>query len=230
MKKIILDKIEINIEKKTIKHLHLYVKPPLGEVFVSAPKRLSDEQIRAFLQLKLSWIKKHQQKFLNKPMPKKREFVSGETVCVWGQSYQLEVISSNACRSISLEDNKMILRIHEGSTFEQRERLIKEWYRKQLQDALPAIIEKYENRMGVHAEEWKTKSMKTRWGTCNITVKRIWLNLKLAKKHPICLEYVVVHELCHLLERNHNAKFKGYMDLYFPDWKEVKKELNNINN
>lgn len=229
MKKIILNEIEIQLERKMIKNIHLRIKPPYGEVYVSVPKHLSDKRIQEVLELKMAWIIKNKEKFSKQAPKPEKSYLSGELFSLWGKEYPLRVIPFSGERSITLADDEIQLRIHAGSTLEQRKSLMKEWYRKQLQEAIPAIAEKYEEKMNVHAREWRIKDMKTRWGTCNIRVKRIWLNLRLAPKHPKCLEYVIVHELCHLLEKSHNAVFKNYMDIYFPDWKLVKKELNTSN-
>lgn len=226
METIEINEIKINIEKRHIKNLNLYVKPPNGDVFVSAPHNLSNENIRAFLVSKIPWIRKQQLKYQTQERQTKREYVTGESIYVWGRRYNLDVVYSNKENGISFIANKMILQVREASTAEQRENYLNEWYREQLKKAIPAIAEKYEGIMGVHANEWKTKNMRTRWGTCNVKAKRIWLNLQLAKKNPQCLEYVVVHELCHLLEKSHNAVFKAYMDKYYPNWRVVKDELN----
>lgn len=226
MCKICVSGIDVTIEKKDIKNLHLYVKPPLGEVFVSAPKNLNDESIRVFVISKISWIKKQQAKYKNQARHTKREFVSGESIFVWGRRYNLDVIYSNKENNITLRRNKFILQVRENSTIEQRENYVNEWYREQLKTAAEPLMQKWEDTIGVYANEWKTKNMHTKWGTCTVNAKRVWLNLQLTKKTPECLEYVIVHELCHLLEKNHNDRFKGYMDEYYPNWQNVKEQLN----
>ncbi len=228
MKKHILDGIEVQIEKKAVKHFRLSVKPPCGEVYVSAPKQLSDKQILEILEVKLPWMKEKQEKFRKQPRKIEKKYISGERFPLWGKEYPLQVLPVSGRRNVLFQNGEIQMRIRDGSTQQQRESLLKAWYREELQRAIPAISQKYEEKMGVHAKEWKIKEMKTRWGTCNIAVKRIWLNLTLAWKPPECLEYVIVHELCHLLEKSHNSVFKSYMNVYFPDWKEVKKELNKI--
>ena len=131
----------------------------------------------------------------------------------------------NCCAAVPTADD-LILQMRPESTPEQRERVLNDWYRKQLKSKLPEVIQKCEQVVGVHASEWKVKNMRTKWGTCNIDRKRIWINLQLAKKTPECLAYVVTHELVHLLERNHNEQFQKYMDAFFPEWRVVKEILN----
>lgn len=138
----------------------------------------------------------------------------------------MDVQYSNVRNEVSLTGGHLILQVRPESTPEQRERVLNDWYREQLKSKLPEVIQKCEQVVGVHASEWKVKNMRTKWGTCNIDRKRIWINLQLAKKTPECLAYVVTHELVHLLERNHNELFQKYMDAFFPEWRVVKETLN----
>lgn len=138
----------------------------------------------------------------------------------------MDVQYSNIRNAVFLTGDRLVLRVRPESTPEQRERVLNDWYRDQLKEKLPAVVRRCEKIVGVQAFEWKVKNMRTKWGTCNIDKKRIWLNLQLAKKTPECLAYVVTHELVHLLERNHNEQFQKYMDSFFPDWRVVKSALN----
>ncbi|WP_097027670.1 M48 family metallopeptidase [Clostridium peptidivorans] len=226
MSTLIIDDIEIQVQKKKIKNIYLRVKAPQGGVQVSAPKNMNDEAIKMFVISKISWIKKHQEKYKNQPKQCKREYVSGESVYVFGGKYALELVYSNRCNDVKINGDKLILQVRERSTIERRANVLNEWYRENIKREIPKLLEKWQKIIGVTAEEWGVKNMKTRWGTCNVRDKRIWLNLQLAKKHPKCLEYVVVHELVHLLEKSHNNIFIGYMDKFLPNWRKIKKELN----
>ena len=221
--------VQIEIVKKNIKNLHLSVHPPYGRVRIAAPKTMSDEAIRVFAICKLSWIKKQRLKFQNQDRQSEREFISGESHYFLGRRYLLNVIYTSKKQRVELiKNNQIDLYVRENSTTEQREKVMSEWYRSFLKEQIPVIISKWEKEIGVKVNSWGVKLMKTKWGTCNIEAKRIWLNLELAKKSPRCLEYIIVHEMIHLLERNHNDRFHAYMDMFMPNWKEIKAELNGM--
>lgn len=221
--------VQIEIVKKNIKNLHLSVHPPYGRVRIAAPKTMSDEAIRVFAICKLSWIKKQRLKFQNQDRQSEREFISGESHYFLGRRYLLNVIYTSKKQRVELiKNNQIDLYVRENSTTEQREKVMSEWYRSFLKEQIPVIISKWEKEIGVKVNFWGVKLMKTKWGTCNIEAKRIWLNLELAKKSPRCLEYIIVHEMIHLLERNHNDRFHAYMDMFMPNWKEIKAELNGM--
>jgi predicted metal-dependent hydrolase len=228
--KLIVNDIEIELIKKNIKNIHLSVHPPNGRVRISAPKRMDDEAIRLFVISKLSWIKKQRSKFENQERQPEREFVSGESHYFLGERYLLNVNYTNKRKQgVKIRNKTYIdLFVREGSTKEQRQNVMKEWYRRELKALIPPLIEKWEQIIGVKVESWGVKHMKTRWGSCNTTAKRIWINLELAKKSPICLEYIVVHEMVHLLERHHNERFISYMGKFLPNWRSIKAELNGL--
>ncbi len=230
MGKLMVGDIEIELIKKNIKNLHLSVLPPDGRVRISAPKKLDDETIRLFAVSKLSWIKKQQVKFQNQERQPERDFVSGESHYFLGERYLLNVIYTNKRKQGVEVRNKTYLDlfVRENSNKEQREKVMREWYRRKLKALIPPLIEKWEPIIGVEVDAWGVKLMKTRWGSCNTTARRIWLNLELAKKNPVCLEYIVVHEMVHLLERLHNEKFVAYMDKFLPDWRSTRAELNGL--
>ncbi len=225
-----VDNIEIQLIKKNIKNLHLSVLPPDGSVRISAPKELNDETIRLFAVSKLSWIKKQRAKFKRQERQPEREFVSGESHYFLGQRYLLNVIYTNKRRQGAAIRNKTYLDlfVRENSGKEQRRKVVREWYRRELKALIPPLISKWEPIIGVKVESWGVKRMKTKWGSCNIAAKRIWLNLELAKKNPACLEYIVVHEMVHFLERLHNEHFVAYMDKFLPNWRSIKAELNGL--
>lgn len=217
--------IPIEVCKKDIKNMHLYVKPPNGNVVVSAPLTMSDEAIERFVRTKASWIKKQVAKFDNQPRQSEREYVSGETLFVWGKRHYIQTEYGNK-NSLVLSGDRAVLTVRKESTAEQRENFVREWYRELLKAEIAQLLPKWEKATGLKATGWQTKYMTTRWGTCNIKTGKIWLNLQLAKKTPECLEYVILHELVHLVEKTHNERFVSLMDKYMPMWREVKTTLN----
>lgn len=220
--------IQIEIQKKDIKNLHLSVLPPDGKVRISAPMHLSDESITMFVRTKIGWIKKQQEKFERQPRQCEREYVSGETLYVFGQQYFLRVEYSYQGNSLVLSGNDAILTVRKESTAKQRENFVNEWYREQLKAEIAQLLPKWETVTGLKCSSWQTKYMTTRWGTCNTQTKKIWLNLQLAKKPIECLEYVILHELVHTQVKNHGADFVAIMDKYMPYWRDIKKTLNNL--
>ena len=206
--------------------MYIRVLPPDGKVQITAPHSAGDDAIQMFAVSRISWIKKQRASFEAQARQTKRQYVTGESYYVWGRRYRLDVQYSNVRNEVSLTGGRLNLQVRPESTPEQRERVLNDWYREQLKSKLPEVVQKCEQVVGVHAYEWKVKNMRTKWGTCNIDRKRIWINLQLAKKTPECLAYVVTHELVHLLERNHNEQFQKYMDTFFPEWRVVKEKLN----
>lgn len=227
MDKITISGIEILVNKKKIKHMHLAVLPPDGIVRVSVPITVDDDTIRLFVISKISWIKKQTEKYKNQARQSKREYIDGESVYVWGQRYRLMVKHSGKRNKVIIKGDRLYLYVRKKSTVEQRENALNKWYRGLLKGEVPKLIKIWQKKMDVTTESWGIKNMKTRWGSCNVDKQRIWINLQLAKKPLNCLEYVVVHELTHLLEKSHNEVFVGYMDKFLPDWRMRKDELNN---
>ena len=229
MDKITVSNIDIDLVRKNIKNIHLSVYPPDGRVRLAVPEKMSDEAIRIFAVSKLAWIIKQKKRFGLQERQTEREFLSGESHYYLGTRYLLNVIETNGKQHVELRGNKYIdLYARPGSTTEKREKIMSDWYRQGLKKVIPDYINKWEEIMGVKVSDWGVKLMKTKWGTCNVQDKRIWINLELAKKNPRCLEYIVVHEMVHLLERHHNEKFKAYMDKFLPNWKSIKDELNGL--
>lgn len=218
--------ISVDVVRKAIKNLHIGVYPPDGRVRVAAPARMSMEAIRLAVVGKLGWIKKHQTKFAGQERQSPREYVTGETYFYKGRRYRLNVIAHNGHPRIVTRPGTLDLYVKPETGPDYRRRVLSAWYRQQLKDQIPALIEKWEGIMGVDVAEWGVKQMKTKWGTCNVKSRRIWLNLELAKKPLHTLEYIVVHEMTHLLEKNHNDHFKGLMDSFLPHWKHYREELN----
>ncbi len=218
---------EVSVEKKKIKNMYIRVTPPDGQVRLTAPLSVSEDAMRMFVSSHIRWIKKHQQRFAHQPVPAEGKYVTGESYLIWGQSYPLEVVYSNGKNAVYFSGQKIVLHVSKDSTPQQRTTVMNEWYREILKAAIPPVLAKCEKVVGVKALEWRVKKMRTRWGTCNIQKRRVWLNLHLVKKAPECLEYVIIHELVHLLEKGHNDIFKAYMDRLYPDWRRVKYQLNN---
>lgn len=219
--------IDIQVTKKKIKNMYIRVLPPEGAVLITVPENTSDDALRMFAVSRIAWIKKQKQKFVDQARQTQRQYISGESYYVWGRRYRLEVVYSSVRNDVYISRSKLILQVRKESTDKQREAILNEWYRDQLKMAIPSVVEKCERIVGVHAAEWHVKNMRTKWGSCIAEHKRIWLNLQLAKKSPDCLEYVIIHELVHLLVRNHSDRFREYMDKYCPMWRTVKDSLNS---
>lgn len=224
---IIVSGIPVEVIKKNIKNIHLSVMPPDGKVRVSAPKFISVESIEMFVRTKIGWIKKQKEKFESQPRQSERQYVSGETLYLWGKQYFLQVDYSNKEYSLVLDGDKVLLTVRKESTVKQRENFVNEWYREHLKKEITRLLPKWENTTGLKCSSWQTRYMTTRWGTCNTQTKKIWLNLQLAKKPIECLEYVILHELAHTKVRNHGADFITIMDKHMPYWREIKKKLND---
>ena len=204
MRQITVRNITIDVIKKDIKNLHLAVYPPTGRVRIATPLEIDDEQIRLFAVSKLGWIKKHRKNFDNQNRETKREYVSGESHYFEGRRFLLNVIYQAGKLKIKIRNKTHIdLFVKEGSSLAQREKIMTEWYRTNLKKRISPLIEKWQKKIGVELREWRIKRMRTKWGTCNIEAKRIWFNLELSKKPNHCLEYIVVHELVHFIERHH---------------------------
>jgi predicted metal-dependent hydrolase len=184
------------------------------------------EAIRLAVIGKLGWIRKHQQRFASQERQSPREYVTGETHYYQGKRYRLNVLLTSGRSSICLRHGTIELQVAPDSDHSCREALLYNWYRRQMKLQMPELLAKWEQIIGVQVSEYGIKRMKTRWGTCNPTAQRIWLNLELIKKPVHCLEYIIVHELVHLLEKHHNDRFKGLMDQYLPLWRQYREELN----
>lgn len=219
--------IPIEVVKKDIKNLHLAVLPPDGAVRVSAPMGLSDESIQMFVRTRLGWIRKQQEKFARQPRQSERQFVSGETLYVWGKQYYLQVEYSYKGNSLVLSGDKAILTVRKESTAPQREAFVNEWYRDNLKVEIERLLPIWEARTQLRCSTWQTKYMTTKWGTCNTKTGKIWINLQLAKKPVECLEYVILHELTHLKYKDHGKEFISFMDNHMPYWRDVRKLLND---
>lgn len=224
--KINLGEISVEVIKKDIKNIHLSVYPPTGAVRISAPLRMNLDAIRVYAISRMGWIKKHQKKLREQEREAPREYLDRESHFVWGKRYLLKVIEEDAAPEVDLKHNKILLRIRSGTSKEKKRSILEEWYRQKLKEAIPPLITKWEKLMGVNVNRFFVQRMKTKWGSCNTISKNIRLNTELAKKPPECLEYIVVHEMAHFLERHHNERFQRHMDRLIPQWRLYRDELN----
>lgn len=219
--------IPVEIVRKDIKNLHVGVYPPRGRVRVAAPLRLDDEAVRLAVITRLGWIRRQQEGFEQQDRQSEREVVTGESHFFQGRRYRLDVIEHDGPASVDFPNNTtMLLRVRPGTDRAGRDTVLQRWYRRRLREQLPALLTKWEPKIGVRVAELKIKRMKTRWGTCNREAKRIWLNLELVKKPASCLEYILVHEMVHFQERHHNERFRDLMDDLMPQWRLHREELN----
>ncbi len=224
---IVVDGITVKVVRKAIKNVHLRVYPPEGRVRVSAPTALSDDAVRQVVAAKLDWIRKQQARLAGREQQSAPQYVSGERHEYGGRRYVLNVVYRDGPPAVRLRDGTTVdLCVRPGSDAAQRERVLLGWYRAQLRELIPPLIARWEPILGVQVAEWGVKAMKTRWGSCNTQARRIWLNLDLVRKPPSYLEYVVVHEMVHLLERGHGPRFRALMDRFLPGWRETRKALN----
>jgi len=228
MEQLKLGNITVDVVQKNIKNIHLSVYPPTGRVRISAPNRMDLATIRVFVISKLSWIKKQQTRLRNQEREAQREFINRESHYFNGKRYLLKMTERNAAPKVILKYSTIEIFVRPETDIVKKKSILDEWYRQKLKETLPSLIEKWEKKMNVQVNEFGIKKMKTKWGTCNRQAKRIWLNLELAKKPPECLEYIVVHEMVHLLERNHNDKFIALMNEFIPKWRFYKDELNRL--
>jgi predicted metal-dependent hydrolase len=225
-RRITVSGLAVDVVRKDIKNLHLGVYPPAGRVRVAAPLALSDDAVRLAVIDKLGWIKRQKRLFAKQPRQSPREMVSGESHYFMGRRYRLRVHEQDGPARVAIRGLRMIdLFVRPGTTTEQREAVLLNWYRSQLKALIPPLLEKWQPLLGVKVRDWGVKKMKTKWGTCSVEARRIWINLEMAKKPISCLEYIVVHEMVHLLERSHGDRFTAMMARHLPDWSSRRAEL-----
>ncbi len=224
-----IGKLKVDVVRKDIKNMHLAVYPPTGRVRIAAPLRVNDEAVKLFAISKISWIRKHQRNFEAQDRQAPRQYKERESHYFLGKRYLLRITEQDAPAKVELKTKTYIdLFVRPNTTTEQKQTILNEWYRTELKKLVQPLIDKWQKQIGVTVNDWQVKQMKTKWGTCNIEKERIWLNLELAKKPLHCLEYIIVHEMVHLLERHHNNNFLNYMNTYLPNWREIKNELNSL--
>ncbi len=227
--KLVMAGLEVQTVRKNIKNIHIGVYPPNGKVRVAAPLRTTDETIRLIVLSKIPWIRKQKDKFARQERETHREFVTGESHYFMGQRYILNVIKGPYKSNVKLSSLKrMDMYANPQLSNIERGRIMDRFYRSELNILLDSLVRKWEDKIGVHANEVRIRRMKTKWGSANVKAKRIWFNLELAKKSPNCISYVVVHELTHLIEKNHNKRFKEILESVMPNWKQYRDELNSF--
>lgn len=219
--------IPVEIHRKAIKNLHVGVYPPNGKVRVAAPLHLNDEAVRLAIVSRLSWIRRQCAGFARQQRQSAREMVSGESHYFEGRRYRLDVVERGGTARVRIANNSTLeLQVPTGMDRVGRQQVLERWYRRRLKARIPDLLARWEPVMDVKVADCRIKRMKTRWGTCNIRARRVWLNLELAKKAPRCLEYILVHEMVHLLERHHTDRFRALMDQFMPDWRLHRDALN----
>ena len=226
---LVISGMEIQVVRKSIKNLHLAVLPPDGKVRVAVPHHVTDERVRLAIISKLAWIRRQQADFSQQPRQTEREMTNGESHYLWGRQYRLEVIEQVGKHRVETKGkSKLRLYVQPGTSVEKRLLVLNNWYREQLKIKVTELVEHWSPIVKRKPKACGIRKMKTKWGSCNIEAKRIWLNLELVKKPLVCLEYIFVHELVHLLERHHNERFRKHMDKFLPNWNECRSLLNKL--
>lgn len=220
--------IPISLTLKDVKNVHLSVHPPDGNVTLVAPVSTRPDVARAYAISKLSWIRQQQQQFTEQARETPRQYIERESHYLWGRRYLLSVVERNAKPSISLGHKRITLYIRPHTDTAQRATIFHSWHKSLLHEAIPPLIEKWEAKLGVSVSQYFLQRMKTKWGSCNHREKNIRLNTELVKKPKDLLEYVIVHELVHLLEPNHSDRFIAILDRHYPTWREARIELNEF--
>lgn len=223
-----LGEIAVDVIQKDIKNVHLSVYPPVGKVRVSAPLRMDLDTIRLFAISKLGWIKRQQRKITAQERETPREYLDRESHYLWGRRYLLKLVEREGPPQVELKHRRIVLHTRAGTSQEKKEAILRDWYRAQLKNAVPPLIAKWEPLMHVKVERFFVQQMKTKWGSCSRDSASIRLNTDLAKKPRECLEYIVVHEMAHLLEPTHNDRFTALMDLLIPQWRFRREALNRL--
>jgi predicted metal-dependent hydrolase len=222
-----LGKISIDVLFKDIKNVHLSVYPPTGRVSISAPKRTNLDTLRVYAISKLDWIKQQQKKLQEQERETPREYLDSESHYLWGKRYLLKTVEDDIPPTIEVKNNKMILRVRPATPLKKRESIVSSWYREQVRKAAEPLIMKWEPIIGVKVNRLFVQQMKTNWGSCNHRSRNIRLNTELAKKPTDCFEYIIVHEMVHLLVDRHDDRFTNLMDKCFPHWRIVREKLNS---
>jgi predicted metal-dependent hydrolase len=223
-----LGDIAVDVVLKDIKNVHLSVHPPTGRVRISAPARMNPATIRVFAISKLAWIKQQQRKMRAQERETPRDYLDRESHFVWGKRYLLTVVEGDRPHSVELRHSRMLLGVRPGLDEHKRQALVEGWYREQLKKAVPPLIAKWEPLVGVRVTRFFVQRMKTKWGSCSHRARTIRLNTDLARKPRECLEYLVVHEMVHILEPTHNARFVAMMDRLLPPWRFRRQQLNRL--
>lgn len=221
--------LEIEIERKPIKNLHLAVYPPDGRVHVSAPENYSDERIKLFVLKKWVWLVQKRKETVSYTMQPPRDYISGEAHYFKGNLYRLKVVRDNTCfHHVELQGDYMVVYVYERTTKENIANLLGAWYKEQLAPTIRQLVSKWEKILGVEVSEWTILQMQSSWGKCHPNSGKVMFNLQLAQKPLVCIEYVVAHELVHLIEKNHTDRFRHILGVYLPGWQKIKDQLNDF--
>ena len=220
--------LTLDVVKKDIKNVHLSVYPPTGRLRIAAPLRMSLESIRLFAISKLGWIKQQQRKLREQDREQPREYLDRESHYVWGRRYLLKLQKHDGASSVEIKHRQLLLRVREPRDEEAKQVALDDWYRMLVKQAAPDLIARWEPVIGVYVRGVLVRKMKTLWGSCSPERGTIRINVELAKKPPDCLEYILVHELVHLLEPTHNARFVKLLDQFMPKWQFYRDELNRL--
>lgn len=223
-----LGELAITVTRKAVKHTHLTVHPPHGRVSLVAPLGTRSEVMRAYAISKLGWIRRQQAEFRAQARETPRRYITRETECLWGKRYLLQVVCVDAKPVVTLDHLHIRLRVRPGSDRDARAAVMQAWYRAQLHAVAPTLIAKWEPRLKVHVERYFLQRMKTKWGSCDPRARHIRLNTELAKKPRALLEYVIVHEMAHLIEPHHGERFIALLDRHYPAWRNARSELNAL--
>ncbi len=228
MTRVVIGDISVDVVLKDIRNIHLSVHPPAGRVRLSAPVGMDINTLRLYAISRLGWIKKQQRKLCGQERETPREYLNRESHYLWGKRYLLKIVEREAPSAVDVQHSAIVLYIRPDASQEKKQSVLDAWYRKQLKAAIPDLLASWEKRVGVRVNEFGIKKMKTKWGTCNPDARRIWVNLELSKKPKECLEYIVVHEMVHLLENHHNERFMALMDDILPKWRSLRDDLNRL--
>lgn len=220
--------LKVEVVRKDIKNIHLSVYPPNGSVRLASPREVKDETIRLFVVSKIGWIRRQQRRFQKQEREGVKEYLQRESHYFLGKRYLLKIIEKDHAPAISVSSRVLTMAVRPGTTVEKRQQILEQWYRGQLREVLAPLVEKWKKKIHVDIDSWTIRKMRTKWGTCNTDSKRISFNLELAKKPVECIEFIVVHELVHLLERRHSPRFQSLVEKYLPDWKKRKRYLNSV--
>jgi hypothetical protein len=221
-----LGEISVDVVFKDIKNVHLSVHPPTGRVRISAPERMKLDTIRVFAISKLGWIKRQQVTLRGQERETPREYLDRESHYLWGKRYLLQVLEVDSVPLVQVDHRNMILRVRPGTSDDMKQDIVAQFYRKQIRAAVPTLISRWASIMGVTVDRFYVQQMKTKWGSCNPRARAIRLNTELAKKPKHCLEYIIIHEMAHLLVRHHDDRFTALMDKFIPQWRHYREELN----
>lgn len=223
-----LGDIHVDVIRKDIKNVHLSVLPPDGRVRLSAPKRMKTDVLRAYALTRLPWIRQQQRKIVGQPRETRREFISRESHFVWGERCLLKIVEKDEAPRVTRKHKTLTLQVRPGTDRDRRGDLLASWYRQQIREQVGVLVGDWERRLGVQMNQLFVQHMRTRWGSCNAGKRNIRLNTELAKKPPECLEYILVHELIHMIEPSHNERFVKQMTKALPDWRSRRETLNAL--